>query len=134
MIPGSAVLERVRPCLQLLFSGAEIAIDEDLRVAGVVREADYQEAFHHLSMGTREQIAVRVRLAFAEMLVEQGHPETAIFDDALVFSDYWRISRMFDILNMAARNVRVKFSPAASSCSKRSAVGNCLWSLAAVKS
>ena len=103
----SPVLRRVRPYLQLLFPGADIRIDEDLRIAGVVREAGYEEAFSHLSMGTQEQIAVLIRLAFAEMLVEQGHPATVILDDALVFSDDRRMQRMFDILNMAARNVQV---------------------------
>lgn len=103
----SPVLNRVRPYLQLLFPGADIRIDEDLRITGVVRDAGYEEAFHHLSMGTQEQIAVLVRLAFAEMLVEQGHPATVVLDDALVFSDDRRMSRMFDILNMAARNVQV---------------------------
>ena len=58
-------------------------------------------------MGTQEQIAILVRLAFAEMLVEQGHPATVILDDALVFSDDDRMSRMFDILTLAARNVQV---------------------------
>lgn len=103
----SPVLNRVRPYLQLLFPGAEITIDENLQIVGVVREAGYEEAFHHLSIGTQEQIAVLIRLAFAEMLVEQGHPATVILDDALVFSDDRRMSRMFDILNMAARNVQV---------------------------
>lgn len=103
----SPVLNRVRPYLRLLFPGAEITIDEDLRIVGVTREAGYEEAFHHLSMGTQEQIAVLIRLAFAEMLVEQGHPATVILDDALVFSDDSRMNRMFDILNMAARNVQV---------------------------
>ena len=103
----SPVLNRVRPYLQLLFPGAEITIDENLHIVGVVRDAGYEEAFHHLSMGTQEQIAVLIRLAFAEMLVEQGHPATVILDDALVFSDDRRMSRMFDILNMAAQNVQV---------------------------
>jgi len=103
----SPVLKRVRPYLQVLFPGAEIAIDEDLRITGVIREAGYEEAFQHLSMGTQEQVAVLVRLAFAEMLVEQGHPATVVLDDALVFSDDRRMGRMFDILNMAARNVQV---------------------------
>ena len=58
-------------------------------------------------MGTQEQIAVLVRLAFAEMLVEQGHPATVILDDALVFSDDRRMERMFDILNMVANKVQV---------------------------
>lgn len=103
----SPVLKRVRPYLQLLFPGADIAIDENLHITGVIREAGYEEAFHHLSMGTQEQIAVLVRLAFAEMLVEQGHPATVVLDDALVFSDDRRMTRMFDILNMAARNVQI---------------------------
>ncbi len=103
----SPVLNRVRPYLRLLFPGAEITIDENLHIVGVVREASYQEAFHHLSMGTQEQIAVLIRLAFADMLVEQGHPATVVLDDALVFSDDRRMSRMFDILNMAAQNVQV---------------------------
>ena len=103
----SPVLNRVRPYLQLLFPGAGITIDENLHIVGVAREAGYEEAFHHLSMGTQEQIAVLIRLAFAEMLVEQGYPATVILDDALVFSDDRRMSRMFDILNMAAQNVQV---------------------------
>ena len=103
----SPVLNRVRPYLQLLFPGADITIDENLHIAGVVREPGYEEAFHHLSMGTQEQIAVLVRFAFAEMLVEQGHPAMVVLDDALVFSDDRRMSRMFDILNMAAKSVQV---------------------------
>ena len=103
----SPVLKRVRPYLQLLFPGADIRIDENLHIAGVVREAGYEEEFNHLSMGTQEQIAVLVRLAFAETLVEQGHPATVVLDDALVFSDDRRMGRIFDILNMAAQNVQV---------------------------
>lgn len=103
----SPVLNRVRPYLQLLFPGADISIDENLHITGLVREAGHDEAFHHLSMGTQEQIAVLVRLAFAEMLVEQGQPATVVLDDALVFSDDRRMSRMFDILNIAARTVQV---------------------------
>ena len=103
----SPILRRVRPYLQLLFPGSDILIDENLRITGVVREASYEEAFDHLSMGTQEQVAVLIRLAFAEMMVEQGHPATVILDDALVFSDDRRMKRMFDILNMAAQKVQV---------------------------
>jgi len=103
----SPVLKRVRPYLQLLFPGTEIAIDENLHIVGVVRENGHQESFEHLSMGTQEQIAVLVRLAFAEMLVEQGHPATVVLDDALVFSDDRRMGRMFDILNLVGRRVQI---------------------------
>lgn len=103
----SPVLKRVRPYLQLLFPGAEIAIDENLHIVGVVRENGHQESFERLSMGTQEQIAVLVRLAFGEMLVEQGHPATVVLDDALVFSDDRRMGRMFDILNMVGQQVQI---------------------------
>ena len=81
--------------------------EKNLHIVGVVRQDGYEESFQHLSMGTQEQIAVLVRLAFAEMLVEQGHPATVVLDDALVFSDDRRMDRMFDILNMVGQQVQI---------------------------
>ena len=103
----SPVLNRVHPYLQLLFPGADLVIDENLQVKGVERIGGYVEDFHQLSVGTQEQVAVLVRLAFAQMLTEQGYPATVILDDALVFSDDSRMSRMFDILNIVAHEVQV---------------------------
>ena len=101
------VLNRVRPYLQMLFANAEISMDEDLKITGMSRRAGYEERFDHLSMGTQEQIAVLVRLAFAEMLVDQGAPAAVILDDALVFSDDQRMQLMFDILSHAAQRVQI---------------------------
>ncbi len=101
------VLKRVRPYLQMLFPNAEIRMDEDFQITGMSRESGYDEHFEHLSMGTQEQIAVLVRLAFAEMLVEQGLPAAVILDDALVFSDDQRMSLMFDILSHAAQRLQI---------------------------
>lgn len=103
----SPVLNRVHPYLQLLFPGADLVIDENLQVKGVERIGGYVEDFHQLSIGTQEQVAVLVRLAFAQMLTEQGYPATVILDDALVFSDDSRMSRMFDILNIVANEVQI---------------------------
>ncbi len=101
------VLNRVRPYLQMLFANAEISMDEDLNITGMSRGGGYEERFDHLSMGTQEQIAVLVRLAFAEMLVDQGAPAAVILDDALVFSDDQRMRLMFDILSHAAMRVQI---------------------------
>lgn len=101
------VLDRVRPYLQMLFANAEISMDEDLKITGMSRHPGYEERFDHLSMGTQEQIAVLVRLAFAEMLVDQGAPAAVILDDALVFSDDQRMQLMFDILSHAAQRVQI---------------------------
>lgn len=103
----SPVTNRMRPYLELLFPDSEITINEDLRVTGVIREAGYEEPFPLLSMGTQEQIAVLVRLAFAEMLIEQGRPAAVVLDDALAFSDDTRMNRMFDIFTFASRKVQI---------------------------
>jgi uncharacterized protein YhaN len=60
-----------------------------------------------LSEGTQEQLAVLSRLAFAELMLDQGKPATVILDDALVFSDDNRIERMFDILMCAGEKVQI---------------------------
>ncbi len=101
------VRERVRPYLQMLFPDAALDMDEDLQITGISRVADHSESFEHLSMGTQEQLAVLIRLAFAELLAEQGQPAAVILDDALVFSDDQRMQTMFDILNVAARRVQI---------------------------
>ena len=101
------VVNRVHPYLQMLFPNAEIGMDEHLNITGMSRLAGYEERFEHLSMGTQEQIAVLVRLAFAEMLIDQGAPAAVILDDALAFSDDQRMGLMFDILSHAARRVQI---------------------------
>ena len=101
------VVSRVHPYLQMLFPSAEISMDEDLYIKGMSRREGYEEVFDHLSMGTQEQIAVLVRLAFAEMLVDQGAPAAVILDDALAFSDDQRMRLMFDILSHAAQRVQI---------------------------
>ncbi len=101
------VVDRVHPYLQMLFPNAEIGMDEDLNITGMSRLAGYEESFDRLSMGTQEQIAVLVRLAFAEMLIDQGAPAAVILDDALVFSDDQRMGLMFDILSHAAQRVQI---------------------------
>ena len=82
-------------------------MDEDLKITGMSRLAGYEESFDNLSVGTQEQIAVLVRLAFAEMLIDQGAPAAVILDDALVFSDDQRMGLMFDILSHAAQRVQI---------------------------
>ena len=60
-----------------------------------------------LSTGIQEQIAVLIRLAFAELLTEQNIPATVVLDDALVYSDDQRMQSMFDILNAVSNNVQI---------------------------
>jgi DNA repair exonuclease SbcCD ATPase subunit len=100
------VLRRLRPGLQALFPGAELEIDSGFRITAVAR-AGAPEPFERLSDGTREQIAILARLAFAELLADQGRPAVVVLDDALVFSDDQRIEQMFDILARAGEKLQI---------------------------
>lgn len=101
------VVSRVRPYLRALFPEADIVVDEDLSIAKLRRDPEHAEPYHQLSMGTREQVTVLVRLAFAQLLVEQGRPAAVILDDSLAFSDDQRLDRFFDVLTSAAQTVQI---------------------------
>jgi uncharacterized protein YhaN len=101
------VTSRVTPYLRSLFPGADIKCDETLRITGLSREQGTPEDFDRLSDGTQEQIAVLSRLAFAEMLIDQGKPAMVILDDALAYSDADRMERMFDILTQASAKTQI---------------------------
>ncbi|WP_019015676.1 AAA family ATPase [Elioraea tepidiphila] len=101
------VTRTLAPWLDQLIPGARATLDEaTLQPAGLSRSGR-DETFAILSRGTQEQIAVLVRLAFAEILRRQGRPVPVILDDALVFSDDDRIERMFDILSAAAERMQI---------------------------
>lgn len=100
------VIARLVPYLRQLIPGAEPSISEDMALTGIRREST-AEPFADLSIGTREQLAVLVRLAYADLLSEQGMPVTVILDDALVHSDDERRDRMKAILYQAAKRYQV---------------------------
>lgn len=60
-----------------------------------------------LSRGTQEQLAVLTRIAFADMLLEQGRPVSLILDDPLVYADDARLDLMVEILGEAAERMQV---------------------------
>ncbi len=100
------VMSRVEPYLKMLLPGADLVFDENLTISAIQRNGA-AEAFDRLSDGTQEQLAVLTRLAFAELLLQQGRPATLILDDALAFSDDQRIEHMFDILMRAGENMQI---------------------------
>ncbi len=98
--------KRIRPYLEMVFDEANVDFGDGFDVTGLTRGAR-TEMLGHLSDGTREQIAVLVRLGFARLLAERGQPAPVILDDALVFSDDSRIERLFDALQLAAQSHQV---------------------------
>lgn len=100
------VQQHLRPFLGDFLPSANLQLGEDFKPLSLMREAA-REGFDILSDGTREQIAVLVRLALGAMLAAKGEPVPLILDDALVFSDDERIERMFDALSRAAQSQQV---------------------------
>lgn len=100
------VLKRVQPYLRLLMPEAELLLDNELQLVGI-RRGGFDEAFDDLSIGTREQLAVITRLAFADLLHERGQPVAVVMDDALVYADDQRFQSMKLILHRAAQRYQV---------------------------
>ena len=100
------LLSRLAPYLHQLIPDAAPLIDENLLLTGIER-AGTIEAFDTLSIGTREQLAILIRLAYADLLSEAGVPVTVILDDALVNSDDERRERMKIILYQAAQRYQI---------------------------
>ena len=97
---------RLAPYIQELFPEAAPLVTPDFGIRAIDRNG-MEEPFLQLSDGTREQIAILARLAFADMLQEQGLPALIVLDDALAFSDSARLARMFAILEKAARRMQI---------------------------
>jgi len=100
------VTAKLVPYLRRLIPDAAPLIDEDLLLTGIERGGT-TEVFNDLSIGTQEQLAVLVRLAYADLLSEAGVPVTVILDDALVNSDDERREQMQAILYQAARRYQI---------------------------
>ena len=100
------VTARLSPYVEAVFPDAALSLGSGYAVEAL-RRGMQDEALNRLSDGTREQIAVLVRLAFARLLAEQGMEVPLVLDDALVFSDDRRIIAMHRALELAARSHQV---------------------------
>ena len=100
------VTARLHPYLQQVFPDARVVFDEAFVPQQLTRGTS-NEALTTLSDGTREQVAILVRLGFGRLLAEAGMPAPLILDDALVYSDDERIVRMFAALATAAAHHQV---------------------------
>jgi DNA repair exonuclease SbcCD ATPase subunit len=100
------VLDRLEPYLRLVFPGARLSFGDAFALETLQRGSAAEE-ITTLSEGTREQLAVLVRLGFGRLLAEAGNAAPLILDDALVYSDDARIERMFEALKLAAQSHQV---------------------------
>lgn len=100
------VARRARRHIERLLPGADPGFGDDLGLASIAR-GGLGENCADLSRGTQEQLAVLTRLAFADMLLEQGIPVSLILDDPFVYSDDSRLDLMTEILTEAASRMQV---------------------------
>lgn len=89
-----------------IWPGAEIPLTSDLTVDGLSRGGQ-KETTEHVSTGTREQIAVLARLAYAGLLAQGAETVPVILDDPLVFSDDQRLDALFDTIAEVARDQQI---------------------------
>ncbi|MER9920909.1 MULTISPECIES: AAA family ATPase [unclassified Mesorhizobium] len=101
------VLRELTPLIQLLWPEAELRFDAEKVLPTALVRAGTEEDFDILSGGTKEQIALLVRLAFARMLAKSGNPAPVILDDAIVYTDDDRIERIFDALTRQAQDLQI---------------------------
>ena len=100
------VIREIGPLARQVIPGIEFEFGEDFAASNIFRNG-VKETIDSLSGGTQEQIAILTRLVFARLKAKQGYPTPVILDDALVFSDDFRISEMFDALNTVAKDVQM---------------------------
>ncbi|MFE8873035.1 GTP-binding protein [Acetobacter persici] len=99
------LVRTMQPAFSAVFPGASLEMDTGFALSGLTRRT--AEEFGRLSDGTREQIAVLVRLGFAELLHARQSPAILVLDDALSFSDSQRLESMFDVLADAATRLQI---------------------------
>lgn len=100
------VTRRAAGYIGQLLPGCELSFDEGFGLSQVTR-AGIDESCGDLSRGTQEQLAILTRLAFADLLLEDGAPISLILDDPLVYSDDARLETMTDILKEASKRMQV---------------------------
>lgn len=89
-----------------ILPGGEPGFGDDLALTSLRRGAG-DEPCGDLSQGTQEQLAMLSRLAFADMLREEGRPVSLILDDPLAYADDTRLDAMIDLLAQVATRMQV---------------------------
>ncbi|MGB8814284.1 MAG: chromosome segregation protein SMC, partial [Paracoccaceae bacterium] len=101
------VMAELLPLLRVLHGDGELVMDDVTLLPRALVRGGVEESLDILSGGTREQIAVLTRLAFARLLAKAGEGVPVVLDDALVFSDDDRIEAMFTALHRVAQGQQI---------------------------
>ena len=97
----------LRPLLGHLFADACLGIDPARLLPETLSRGGIEENLCRLSGGTREQIAILTRLAFARLLARTGRATPVILDDAVVYADDARFASILDAIAAVAADVQI---------------------------
>lgn len=100
------VTNALLPYLKQVFPGAGVAFGDSFSLEALMRAGE-REDFASLSDGTREQLAVLVRMGFAGLFAARRAPVPLVLDDPLVYSDDGRLNAMCAALNDAGRSYQI---------------------------
>lgn len=100
------VVRRVQPYLNRVLPGSQIQLGTDMTIEGLQRGA-ITEPFECLSVGAREQLSMITRIAFADLLADEGVDAPIILDDALVYADDQRFADALTTLAFAAKRHQI---------------------------
>ena len=101
------VADELAPLLRQVIDGAEVRLHPTRLLPETLAREGIEEDLAQLSGGTREQIAILTRLAFARLLARSGRATPVIFDDALVYADDARFDRVLAALDAVAADVQI---------------------------
>lgn len=101
------VQEELKPLLSILHRDAALSFDSESLLPNGLMRGQAEENLEDLSGGTKEQIAILTRLAFARLFARQGRRMPIVLDDALVYSDDDRIIQMFTALTRVSHDQQI---------------------------
>jgi hypothetical protein len=100
------VVRRVQPYLNRILPGSQIQLGTDMTIEGLQR-GTVTEPFEFLSVGAREQLSMIARIAFADLLADEGVDAPIILDDALVYADDGRFDDALTTLAFAGKRHQI---------------------------
>ena len=100
------VVRRVQPYLNRILPGSQIQLGTDMTIEGLQR-GTVTEPFECLSVGAREQLSMITRIAFADLLADEGVDAPIILDDALVYADEGRFADALTTLAFAGKRHQI---------------------------
>jgi DNA repair exonuclease SbcCD ATPase subunit len=100
------VTRALAPYMAEIFPEAALGFRDGFSLSALTRAGE-REDFATLSDGTREQLAVLVRMGFARLFALRGATVPLVLDDPLVYSDDARLAAMCRALEHAGREYQV---------------------------